>query len=140
MDGAGKWHFLGFWLLGFSKEIIFLFFPNENQLSFHMRYHLFLHYKCFFQNLGKDFIWTNMHTTVTIWIFSSTNWGQECSAYFFKTLTVRTVGAVCMIKHQVLPRRGWWINLGMGLVPIEKVCLIYIWIKYVLILGYVVLA
>ena len=41
-----------------------LIFPNENQLGFHMRYHLFLHYGWFLQNLGKDFIRTNMHTTV----------------------------------------------------------------------------
>ena len=31
-----------------------------------MRYHLFLHYGWFLQNLGKDFIPTNMHTTVGI--------------------------------------------------------------------------
>ena len=30
-----------------------------------MRYHFFLHYGWFPQNLGKDFIRTNMHTTVT---------------------------------------------------------------------------
>ena len=48
-----------FWLLGFS-----IFFYNENHLGFYMRYHLFLHYGCFFQNLEKDFIRTNMHTTV----------------------------------------------------------------------------
>ena len=29
-----------------------------------MRFHLFLHYGWFLQNLGKDFIRTNMHTTV----------------------------------------------------------------------------
>ena len=39
IGGAGKWHFFGFWLLGFSKKNV-LFFPNENQLGFHMRYHL----------------------------------------------------------------------------------------------------
>ena len=38
--------------------------PNENKQSVHMRYHLFLHYGWFLQNLGKDFIRTNMHTTV----------------------------------------------------------------------------
>ena len=38
---------------------------NESKQPVHMRYHLFLHYKWFLQNLGKDFIWTNMHTTVT---------------------------------------------------------------------------
>ena len=40
------------------------FFPNENQLGFHMRFHLFLHYKWFLQNLRKYFIRTNMNTTV----------------------------------------------------------------------------
>ena len=40
------------------------FFSNENQLGFHMRYHLFLHYGWFLQNLGKDFNQTNMLKTV----------------------------------------------------------------------------
>ena len=35
----------------------------------HMRYHLFLQYGWFLQNLGKDFIRTNMHTTVSILFF-----------------------------------------------------------------------
>ena len=43
---------------------VFLFFSNVNQLGFYMRYHLFLHYEWFLQNLEKDFIRTNMHTTV----------------------------------------------------------------------------
>ena len=34
-----------------------------------MRYHLFLHYGRFLQNLGKDFIRTNMHTTVVEKLF-----------------------------------------------------------------------
>ena len=56
----------GFWLLGFSKKIFFLLFPNRNNLGFHMRYHLFLHYGWFLQNIEKDFIRTNMHTTVGV--------------------------------------------------------------------------
>ena len=44
--------------------ICFFVFSNENNLGFHMIYHFFLHYGCFFQNLGKDFIRTSMHTTV----------------------------------------------------------------------------
>ena len=47
---------LGYWV--FQKKI-------ENQLGFHMRNHLFLHHGWFLQNLGKYFIRTNMHTTVT---------------------------------------------------------------------------
>ena len=37
---------------------------NEKTKGFHMRYHLFLHYGWFLQNLGKDTVRTNMHTTV----------------------------------------------------------------------------
>ena len=40
------------------------FCTNENQRGFHMKYHLFLYYEWFLQNLEKDFIRTNMHTTV----------------------------------------------------------------------------
>ena len=47
---------------------------NENNLGFHMRYHFFLHYGWFLQNLGKDFIRTNMHTTVC-----TTQWGEIIS-------------------------------------------------------------
>ena len=31
-----------------------------------MKYHLFLHYGWFLQNLGKEAVRTNMHTTVVI--------------------------------------------------------------------------
>ena len=62
---------LFFWLLGFSKNC-FLFFINEKTKGFHMRYHSFLHYGWFLQNLGKDFIPTNMHTTV-VEVLSSTS-------------------------------------------------------------------
>ena len=44
--------------------IFFWLHLNENKQPVHMRYHLFLHYGWFHQNLGKDFIRTNMHTTV----------------------------------------------------------------------------
>jgi hypothetical protein len=43
----------------------FLLHPHENQLGFHMKYHLFLHYELFLQNPEKDFIPTLLHTTVT---------------------------------------------------------------------------
>ena len=56
----------GFWLLVFSKKKFFLLFPNENYIGFHMRYHLFLQYGWFLQNLGKEAVRTNMHTTVII--------------------------------------------------------------------------
>ena len=37
---------------------------NQKDQGFHMRYHFFLYYGWFLQNLRKDFIGTNMHTTV----------------------------------------------------------------------------
>ena len=53
--------FFGCWVF----LIFVLFFPNKNPFGFYMRYHLFLHYGWFHQNLEKDFISTNMHTIVT---------------------------------------------------------------------------
>ena len=52
--------FFCFLVIGIFKCL----FPNKNQLCFHMRYHLFLHYGWFLQNLEKDFIPTLLHTTV----------------------------------------------------------------------------
>ena len=55
-----------FWVIRFFKKFcFFLLFINEKTKGFHMRYHSFLHYGWFLQNLGKDFIPTNMHTTVS---------------------------------------------------------------------------
>ena len=52
-----------FWI--FLNFFFWIFFsPIKNNLAVHMRYHLFLHYGWFLKNLGKDFIPTNMHTTV----------------------------------------------------------------------------
>ena len=48
----------------FSKKQNILLHLNENKQPVHMRYYLFLQYGWFLQNLGKDFIRTNMHTTV----------------------------------------------------------------------------
>ena len=59
---SGKWQFLVFGYCFSKKKKI----PNENQLSFHMRYHLFPHYGWFLQNVWKNFIQTNMHTTVAL--------------------------------------------------------------------------
>ena len=46
-----------------KKKLLHL---NENKQPVHMRYHLFLQYGWFLQNLGKDFIRTNIHTTVKL--------------------------------------------------------------------------
>ena len=76
IGGAGKWGFYPFflsrpfWIFFFKKEKKkFLLHLNEKTNGFHMRYHLFLQYGWFLQNLVKDFIPTNMHTTVT-WFFN----------------------------------------------------------------------
>ena len=51
---------------------------------FHMRYHLFLHYGWFLQNLGKDFIPSIMHTTVLFpYLYSLIN-----HTFFFFTVVV----------------------------------------------------
>ena len=67
IGGAGKWGFLSwpFWFSFFKKRRILLHL-NRNKQPVDMRYQLFLHYVWFLQNLGKDFIPTNMHTTVDV--------------------------------------------------------------------------
>ena len=57
-----------------KKKYIYIWFfcSNENNLGFHMRYHFFLPYEWFLQNLGKDFIRTNMHTYVVCTYVCST--------------------------------------------------------------------
>ena len=49
-----------FWV-GHFEFFLKFFFAYENKHGFHMRYRLFLYHV---QNLRKDFIPTNMHTTV----------------------------------------------------------------------------
>ena len=48
---------------GFKKNIFLLHLIKKTK-GFHMRDHFFLYYGWFLQNLRKDFIQTNMHTTV----------------------------------------------------------------------------
>ena len=50
-----------FWYLVFG---ILIFFPNENQFGFHMRYHLFLHYGWFLQEIGQQFLWIHIFKNV----------------------------------------------------------------------------
>ena len=59
----------------------FLLHHNENKQPVHMRYHLFLHYGWFLQNLGKDFIRTNMHTTVLQLIQDNLRRGRGNATY-----------------------------------------------------------
>ena len=66
IGGAGKWGFLSrpFWISKWPTQNFFLLLLNKNKQLLHMRYHLFLKYGWFSQNLGKEAVWTNMHTTV----------------------------------------------------------------------------
>ena len=56
--------FFGQFEFCFQKKFFLIFFRMKNNLEVHMRYHLFLRYGWFLQNLGKDFIPSIMHTTV----------------------------------------------------------------------------
>ena len=55
-----------FWI--FKSAILNFFFASFlwKIQPFYMRYHFFLHYGWFFQNLGKEAVRTFMHTTVQI--------------------------------------------------------------------------
>ena len=62
---AGKWGFFESAIMKFFfQKNFFLLHLNKNKQPVHMRYHLFLYYGWFLQNLGKNFIRTKMHTTV----------------------------------------------------------------------------
>ena len=50
----------------FRTIFFFLLHLIKKTKGFHMRYHFFLYYGWFLQNLRKDFIRTNMHTTVVL--------------------------------------------------------------------------
>ena len=57
-------HFEFFFFKKKKKNLLHLIKKTK---GFHMRYHFFLYYGWFLQNLRKDFIQTNMHTTVHHW-------------------------------------------------------------------------
>ena len=68
---ARKWRVsfrVGHFEFPFTKSF-FLLRLNENKQPNHMRYYLFLQYGWFLQNLGKDFVQINMHTTVNLSLF-----------------------------------------------------------------------
>ena len=56
--------FLGGLFEFFFKKKKNLLYLIKKTKGFHMRYHFFLYYGWFLQNLREDFIRTNMHTTV----------------------------------------------------------------------------
>ena len=80
--------------MGGNFDFFFCFISMKINFFFHMRYHLFLHYGWFLQNLGKDFIRTNMHTTVLL----------EIPCYIYN---VHKIGVVYYC------REGIWLTLSI---------------------------
>ena len=70
-----------------------------------MRYHFFLHYGWFFQNLGKEGRWTFMHTTVckkTNYFFAKLT---SCTSGFCGQFCVHHLGKLTLLKihlYQIL--------------------------------------
>ena len=82
IGGAGKWGFfrVGHYLIFFfqKRKSFFCFISMKTSSPFISgTYNLFLHYGWFLQNLGKDFIRTNMHTTVPFQIMQRSPWKEE---------------------------------------------------------------
>ena len=71
-----------------SRPFWNLKWSTQKNLGFHMRYHFFLHYGRFLQNLGKEYVRTNMHRTVggskepqnthTEWLNVPLSYGAHC--------------------------------------------------------------
>ena len=66
IGGAGKCVFFEATILNFLSQPFWFFFASSQWKTqpVNMRYHFFLHYGWFFQNLGKEGRRTFMHTTV----------------------------------------------------------------------------
>ena len=106
IGGAGKWGF--FWVSHFQ----FFFFQkkksaylNENKQPDHMRYHLFLHYGWFLQNLGKYFIQTNMHMTVD-------DFGSHKKVSFCKYVLLKYTMKKSCQNALLLIVQNCWVNEG----------------------------
>ena len=70
---AGKWGFLSrpFWIFWGGHFEFFFASSLWKKQPIHIRYHLFLHYGWFFQNLGKEAVRTFMHTTVPTYVYTA---------------------------------------------------------------------
>ena len=66
IGGAGKWGFFQAAILNFLSRPFWFFFASYQWKTqpIYMRFHFFLHYGWFFQNLGIEAVRTFMHTTV----------------------------------------------------------------------------
>ena len=91
-----------FWIFVSKKKKILLHL-NKDKQPVHMRYHLFLQYGWFLQNLGKDFIRTNMHTTVcafTKMLFSQ--WFLTHYSYF-ENIGIQISQKQCLLTNKSQP-------------------------------------
>ena len=105
-----SWKMRFFWVVHFDfffQKNFFLLHLNENKQPVHMRYHLFLQYRWFLQNLGKDFIQTNMHTTAFNigWLLS------KVQAPWVSELMLLGVWFNCFPKYRNCSWHSHWIIL-----------------------------
>ena len=68
-----------------------------------MRYHLFLQYGWFLQNLGKDFIRTNMHTNVGI-LASAALYIHTCYTYIVFCIGGQSAVKAAFIQEPIAVR------------------------------------
>ena len=82
---------------------------NEKKQPIHMRYHFFVHHELFLQNLGKEAVRTNMHTTVRQrWLNC---WGNKYVSYqsFFQAHRIWK-GLFWVIKTNQLVQRWYFFR------------------------------
>ena len=98
IGGAGKWGVFESAILNlFFQKFFVLFYLNGNKKPVHMRYHSFLHWGWFLQNLGKDFIWTNMHTTVKCFLRRPQNFTKSSSSIWRYLVSVKSIVKILSI-------------------------------------------
>ena len=103
--------YLVFGYLVFQKKIFFLLFPNKNNLGFHMRNHLFLHYGWFLQNLEGDFTGTNMHTTVTCHLHMiKWDWSNHLKTFYEPMVLYFQLALKAFNPHAYLQLSLWIIQ------------------------------
>ena len=99
----------------YSKKKKKLLQFNVKTKCFHMRYHLFLHYGWFLQNLGKEAVRTNMHTTVSISLV--VRWQRQMQYW------AASISLICVSQGHVI------------LNPIQRGRIQYLFLISVMILG-----
>ena len=82
-----------FWIFFSEKKKNFLYLIKKTK-GFHMRYHFFRYYWWFLQNLRKNIIRTNMHTTVVL--------SRFLYAFFVKLLAHMVVFLVSFLLNEAI--------------------------------------